>query len=381
MASAPRRPASSPSTARQSEAPSGTASSESSPLRNSRFSAATSLPNSSAAATRACGSAWRRCSTRDQVRSSTTMPASWRLGSREQARRSFCTAASASSRSGSVTIRRPQASTSAPCTPTYASRCRRRRRCSVSTFRAESTAPRVFGAAQSRISAAREAGLVLRWPCEARWDKAVSNEKNPYRASASAMRSRRLSASNHSGRTAPVRPSSEFRTRPPRPAPPPQTKLCMGGRRWEPDRGPAPARACTKAHSAPRLVAQRVAARLQYGRNDRLPDLRAVHGRVPMETPQLLELRVHFLGGHGRAERGARAIEGALAALHAEEAAERVAQLGATRGDQGPAEDRVHRVHLDGTVGQRRQHFLALLERRTEGRRSTSARKCWRRWP
>ena len=78
------------------------------------------------------------------------------------------------------------------------------------------------------ISAAREAGFVLRCPWDARCESAVSKEKNPYNASASATRSRRLSASDHSGRTAPDRPNSEFRTRPPRPSTVPASEVVHG---------------------------------------------------------------------------------------------------------------------------------------------------------
>src|SRR5258708_1060555 len=124
-------------------------------------------------------------------------------------------------------MRNPLQATSALCTPTYPSRCRRSRRCSVSTLRPETTAPRVSGAAQRRISAARVAGLVRRCPCDARCDSAVSKEKKPYNAVASPMRSCKLSASDHSGRTTPARPGSVLRTRrPPRLCEAPHTNMC-----------------------------------------------------------------------------------------------------------------------------------------------------------
>src|SRR2546426_12766922 len=124
------------------------------------------------------------------------------------------------------------------------------------------------------------------------------------------MRSRRVSASDQSGRTAPVRPSSEFRTPPPSPETAQQPlawKLCMGGRRWEGARARcARARECAELYIVVASVAatgkasldvtERITARLQHGRHDPLAHLRTVHRRVPVQAPELLQLRFHLLG-------------------------------------------------------------------------------------
>jgi len=165
---------------------------------------------------------------RTRCGSSTTMPATCRVGSREQARRSFCTAASASSRSGSVTIRRPQASTSAPCTPTYASRCRRKRRCSRLHFRGRRgrrRRGRVVRCAHAGYARAGS-GLVLKGHACEPPGQGVRTEKNPYSvrsADACPRLSRRHSSDrprSTRGRPPPLRPAKwERLQRPLAPAP------------------------------------------------------------------------------------------------------------------------------------------------------------------
>src|SRR3954470_1310254 len=157
----------------------------------------------------------------------------------------------------------------------------------------------------------------------------------------------------------------------------------MGRRRWEPAETPPLTTGARKQTALPRSVRwrpegrvarsarvrERVAVRLQDRGNDGLPDLGDVHRRVAVEPAELLELPLDLVGREHGAERGAGAVERALAALHAEEPAERVAQRRRVIRLQRAAEDRIHGVDLDRAVGERREHLLPLLERGSERRR------------
>src|SRR2546425_13207825 len=83
----------------------------------------------------------------------------------------------------------------------------------------------------------------------------------------------------------------------------------MGGRRWEwaprtRVRGTVHRGCLRRGYREGGLryasldVTERVTARLQHGRHNRLPQIRTVHWRVPVQAPELLQLRFHLLGRH-----------------------------------------------------------------------------------